>query len=169
MAASRARLLVTTASIAMIAAGCGSSAKTARSPHTAGPDDLTAVRVIRAWSAALRQGDVNGAARYFALPSEFINGPGDAVVIHNEGEAQAVNATLPCGAVLISTERHGRYVSALFRLTNRPGGGCGTGTGQLARTDFIIAKGRIVEWVRADAGGAPPGPVAPPTTPGPVV
>jgi hypothetical protein len=138
------------------------------------------VDVIRAWSDALRRGDVAGAARYFALPSEFVNGPGDVVMIHTEAQARAANASLPCGAVLISTTRHGRLITALFRLTERlgPNAGCGSGTGVLARTDFIIVGGRILDWIRApDAGGgAPPGlpapgpiPAQPPTSTGPVV
>ncbi len=118
--------------------------------------DPAAVRVIRAWSSALRRGNVRGAARYFALPSEFINGPdanGDipVITIRTRAEAAAVNATLPCGAVFISADQRGPYVNALFRLTNRPGpgGGCGSGTGQVARTNFVISAGHIVRWIRA--------------------
>ena len=43
-------------------------------------------------------------------------------------------------------------MNALFRLTGRPGlggSGCGGGVGQTARTNFMIAHGRIVEWIRA--------------------
>jgi hypothetical protein len=131
------------------------------------------VAVIRAWSVALRRGDIDAAARYFALPSVFADGAGDFLAIHNESEARAANATLTCGATLISTVRRGRYVSALFRLTNRPGpdGGCGSGTGALARTDFIIAHGRIVDWIRAPTteGGAPTTPAAPTGDSGTVV
>jgi len=166
----------------MMGAGCGSSAHRARTstapsaaPRSApASGGASAVGVIRGWSNALRRGDVDAAARYFALPSDFINGPGDALAIHTEAQARAANATLPCGAVLVSTVRHGRFITALFRLTNRPGpnAGCGSGTGGLARTDFVIAKGRIVDWIRApDAGGAAPAPLTPSTTPagGPVV
>jgi hypothetical protein len=122
--------------------------------------------VIRGWSDALRHGDVRGAARYFALPSLMINGPdpsGNAVVtaIGTRAEADAANASLPCGATFISADLRGRYINALFRLTNRPGpgGGCGGGAGLTARTNFVIAKGRIVEWIRApddpgDNGGS---------------
>lgn len=174
MARARWRWLVAVAGTAMIGTGCGSGAHRVRtSSHsspaptlgTAGP-----VGVIRAWSTALRRGDVNAAARYFALPSEFVNGPGDSLSIHTEAQARAANATLPCGAVLLSTTRRGRFVSALFRLTNRPGpnAGCGSGTGALARTDFIIADGHILDWIRSDAtgGGAAPGPSGPPPTSG---
>jgi hypothetical protein len=133
--------------------------------------------VVRAWSNALRRGDVRGAARYFALPSQFINGPDASgrvpvITIRSASEAEAVNATLPCGARFVSADRRGRYLNVLFRLTDRPGlgGGCGSGAGQLARTNFVIAAGRIVQWIRApnDPGdspnrGAPPGPAAPST------
>ena len=134
---------------------------------TGAPAAVDAVNVIRLWSNALRRGDVHGAARYFALPSVMINGTdsgGSAllITIDTPGQAEAANETLPCGAQLISTDRRGRYVNALFRLTGRPGPGgssCGAGGGQTARTNFVIAHGRIVEWIRApdDPGdnGAP--------------
>jgi hypothetical protein len=150
---------------------------------TPGPTGIAprpaAVAVIRAWSDALRRGDVRGAARLFALPSVMINGTdasGDAVVITigTTAEAEEANASLPCGAVLLSTDQRGRYVNGLFRLTGRPGVGgstCGTGTGQTARTNFVIAGGRIVEWIRApddpgDNGNVPTVPIVP-TTPSP--
>lgn len=133
------------------------------------PASPRAVAVIRGWSDALRAGHVQVAARYFQLPSELINGvgPGGTVAlirIHSLGQAEAANETLPCGAQLISTDQRGRYVNALFRLTRRPGPGgssCGSGGAQTARTNFLIAGGRIVEWIRApdDPGenGAPGG------------
>ncbi len=132
------------------------------------PASPQAVAVIRGWSNALRAGHVQAAARYFQLPSELINGVGTAgtmalIRIHNLAQAEAANETLPCGAKLISTDQRGRYVNALFRLTGRSGPGgtsCGgSGPGQTARTNFVIAGGRIVEWIRApdDPGdnGAP--------------
>ena len=145
---------------------------------TPGPTGIrpgpAAVAVIRGWSDALRRGDVNGAARYFAIPSVMINGTdagGSALVIPIGTSAEAIqaNASLPCGARLLSADQRGRYVNALFRLTGRPGFGgsdCGTGAGQTARTNFVIAGGRIIEWIRApdDPGdnGTPP---AVPTVP----
>jgi hypothetical protein len=136
-----------------------------------------AVNVIRAWADALRRGDVRTAARYFALPSVMINGTdsaGEALVITIEtpAEAEAANTTLPCGARLISTDQRGRYVNALFRLTGRPGPGgstCDGGVGTTARTNFVIAHGRILEWLRApsDPGdnGVPGTPSQPAPTP----
>ncbi len=128
---------------------------------TPGPTGIqpsaVAVAVIRDWAAALRQGDVRRAARYFAVPSLMVNGTdasGSAVVITiaNLADAEAANASLPCGAELVSADQRGRYVNALFRLTGRSGLGgstCGTGVGQTARTNFVIVGGRIVEWIRA--------------------
>jgi len=203
MAAARLGLLAA----GVVAAGCGSSAATrsARAndhpqpapPTGAGsptgprtrsipvptpsgvPADPAAVRVIRAWSNALRRGNVRSAASYFALPSRFINGPDSAgevavIAIHTLRQAEAVNASLPCGAQFMSADQRGRYVNALFRLTDRPGpgGGCGPGIGQLARTNFVIAGGRISEWIRAPndpgdngRGGSPPGPLPPRASP----
>jgi hypothetical protein len=168
--------LVLAVSAGLLMTGCGSTAVPHAAHAGASPPsvDPTAVTVIRSWSNALRRGDVAAAARYFALPSEFANGPvanGELVVVTIRTEAQAVtvNSGLSCGSVLISVHQQGRYVNALFRLTNRggPGGGCGSGAGQLARTDFLIAGGRIVEWIRAPEapdGGTSPQPAIP--TPG---
>jgi hypothetical protein len=142
------------------------------------------VSVIKAWSDALRRGDIAGAAHYFAVPSLMINGPdanGDAIVIRirSRAEAEAANVALPCGAQFISADQRGRYINALFRLTDRPGpgGGCGAGTGQTARTNFVISARRIVEWIRApddpgdNAAPTQPSPGSPPggTTTGPAV
>lgn len=129
------------------------------------------VAVIRAWSDALRRGDVRGAARYFAVPSVMINGTdasGNALVITigTLAQAETANESLPCGAKLLEADQRGRYVNALFRLTGRPGPGgsnCDTGVGQTARTNFVIVNGRIVEWIRApdDPGDNGTPPVAP--------
>jgi hypothetical protein len=132
-----------------------------------------AVAVIRGWADALRHGDVAAAARYFAVPSVMINGvvaggQVDVFRIHTRAQAREANETLPCGAKLISTDMRGQYVNALFALTGRPGPGgsnCGGGAGTTARTNFVIAHGRIVAWVRApsdpgDNGSGSPGPVA---------
>ncbi len=157
--------------------GGGPGAQTIPTPAPTGiPASPAAVAVIRAWSDALRRGDVRGAAKYFALPSVMINGPdssGNALVtaINSRAAADAANEQLPCGAKFISADRRGRYVNALFRLTNRsgPGGGCGAGAGETARTNFVIANGLIVKWIRApdDPGdnGGPPAPVVPSVAP----
>jgi hypothetical protein len=96
------------------------------------------------------------------------------LTIQTRAQAEAANATLPCGAQLISTDQRGRFVNARFRLTGRPGPGgsdCDGGVGAMARTNFVIAHGRIVEWLRApsDPGdnGTPRTPSQPPPSPSP--
>ncbi|MGZ4297628.1 MAG: hypothetical protein ACXVE4_10310, partial [Solirubrobacteraceae bacterium] len=122
-------------------------------PQAARPADARTVAVIRHWADALRRGDVRGAARYFEIPSVFAPGPDQEVTIHSLAEAEAANATLPCGAKLISVTRvGGPLVQALFRLTARPGRGgsaCSSGAGDTARTNFVIRSGRIRVWLRA--------------------
>lgn len=149
------------------------------SPKPTGtPPAAGAVSVIRAWADALRRGDVRGASRYFALPSVMVNGSGTSgealvITITTPDQAAAANATLPCGARLISADQRGRYVNALFRLTGRPGLGgstCDGGVGSTARTNFVIAHGRIVEWLRApsDPGdNRTPGQPSPTPSPSP--
>jgi len=119
-------------------------------PSTAQPED-----VIRAWADTLRRGQIAAAARFFAVPTIVANG-GQPLRLSSRAAIRFFNETLPCGAVLIGTERapHG-FVIATFRLTERPGPGvCGSGVGQTARTAFKIRHGLIEDWLRV--AGAPP-------------
>jgi hypothetical protein len=165
---------------ALTVGGCGSGSSTLlhRSHSTsfpAGGAPTDAVRVIRGWSQALRTGHVAAAAAFFRIPSVIFLGGAPPVQIRSRTDARIANAALPCGAELISTHRVGRFVNALFRLTNRPGrgggGGCGSGTGETARTNFLIENGQIVEWLRAPDqpgdNGTPKTGRGQPTTPGP--
>jgi hypothetical protein len=181
-----ARLLVVAllAPVALLISACGSAGSPAAGSHsrphasarapgrarqregvptipapgpTGTPAEADAVKVIEAWSNALRHGDVRGAAAYFRVPSEMINGIGAngsiaLIRIHSLAQAVAANETLPCGAKFVSADQRGQYVNALFKLTGRrgPGGnGCGSGSGQTARTNFLIQNGQIVQWIRA--------------------
>jgi hypothetical protein len=115
--------------------------------------------VIRAWADALRKGDVRGAASFFALPSVVANGT-PPVVLHTRADARLFNTSLPCGARLLRTSSAGRFTTATFRLTERPGpGACGRGVGLEARTTFVISGGKIREWRRVPDRPAPSGPV----------
>jgi hypothetical protein len=105
------------------------------------------VRVIDEWATALRQGDVEDAADRFAVPSVAQNGAG-AVTLDTRGEVLAFNDSLPCGARLVGARPAGRFIAATFRLTERPGGDCGSGAGALARTAFVIRGGKIRQWRR---------------------
>jgi limonene-1,2-epoxide hydrolase len=109
--------------------------------------------VIDAWVTALRRGDVDAAARYFAIPSTAENGP-LLIQIENLDDARRFNESLPCGARLVRAETQGQFTTATFRLTERPGPGiCGSGTGEAAKTSFVIRGGKIVEWRRVGIGG----------------
>lgn len=138
-------------------AGCGSdeegdaTSSAATVEGDADPDDL---QVIEDWSTTLSEGDVEGAAEYFATPSTAANGP---VVIEIETleDAVAFNETLPCGAEVVSAETTGETTIAEFVLSERPGGGCGTGVGGTASTSFVIEDGKIVEWERVIGNSEP--------------
>jgi predicted small lipoprotein YifL len=116
--------------------------------------DQADVDVIDDWARALAAGDVNGAARFFAIPSVAQNVL--LFPIENFDDARRFNASLPCGAELVRAEREGDFTVATFVLKERPGPGtCGDGTGETATTAFVIENGRIVEWRRVDDDGPP--------------
>jgi hypothetical protein len=117
-----------------------------------GDADAADVELIDAWATALTAGDIDGAARFFAIPSVTENGP--VLQIENLDQARLFNAALPCGAELIRATREGDFTIATFRLLERPGPGtCGDGTGETAMTAFVIVDHKIVEWRRVGAGG----------------
>lgn len=131
------------------------------------------VDVIKAWSEALHAGHVRAAAGYFQIPSVFADGPDGALVLRSRADAETANRELPCGAVFVSAEQRGRYIDALFKLTERPGPGgghaaCASPTGLTARVDFIIASGKITHWLRAPSLPGDNGTTTPttPTAPG---
>jgi hypothetical protein len=154
-------LLVTLALVLSALSGCGkgeeaesgaAGADTPSAEDVAGDADPDDVEVIAAWSEALRRGDIDAASKRFAIPSVAENGP---LLIHidSEAEARLFNQSLPCGGRLIRAESEGEFTTATFRLTERPGpGSCGTGTGETARTAFVIRDGAIVEWRRVGEG-----------------
>ena len=120
------------------------------------------IRVIRGWADALRRGDVERAAAFFALPVRIFTGTPPAQTLIDLEAVRAFNAGLPCGARLRDTRRGpGSRVVATFVLTERPGPGrCGEGTGRLAATAFLIEGRRIVQWLR---GPDPPQPESKPS------
>jgi len=151
--------------IALPIAGCGgggdgtssngtvSTGSQGSPPKVAGDASSGDIRVINGWVTTLRHGDVDAAARYFAIPSVAENG----VLIHIRSldDARRFNESLPCGARLIRAETAGDFTTATFHLTERPGPGlCGNGTGQTAQTSFVIRDGKIVEWRRVGLPGA---------------
>jgi hypothetical protein len=112
-----------------------------------GPAQAQARRVINAWLRALRHGDVERAAHYFALPSKFQNST-PVLTVHTERERIAVNLSLPCGAKARQMGGAGAYTIVTFELTKRPGADCGTGVGGTARGAIRVERRRIKEWYR---------------------
>ena len=155
---------------AVVMVGCGDSSSGDKpaskpAPRSAGqPAKQADVRVIRGWVDSLRAGHVDAAAGYFAVPTLVQNGT-PLLKLRTRAQVRLFNEALPCGARLLRTFQSGRYVAATFKLTERPGGDCGKGTGSEAATAFVIRAGKIVEWRRVPLPGEriPPTP-APPTS-----
>ena len=99
--------------------------------------------VIAGWARALRRGDEQAAARYFALPA-LIN-QASPMRLRSRREARAFNAGLPCGARLTAVAPAGPYVVATFRLTRRPDNVCDA-PGDTIRVGLIIRAGRFREF-----------------------
>lgn len=145
----------------LVAPGCGDEGD-GGSDSISGGADPEAVEVIEGWADELRGGNVEAAAEFWALPSIAQNGT-PPIELTSRRDVIAFNKALPCGAVLSRAETEEEFVVATFELTERPGAGrCGPGTGETARTAFLISDGKIVEWRRiADEEGlpAPEGPI----------
>ena len=109
------------------------------------------VEVIRAWSEALTESDIDAAAEFFAIPSQAENGL--TYDIETPEDAQFFNSSLPCGATLEETSIEGQFITATFELSDRPGQGPCPGSGNLAQTSFVIEDGAIVEWRRVALPG----------------
>jgi hypothetical protein len=185
-----AAVLVVALSLAA-AAGCGGSSKPSTAPpaqtladdpgptpptsdlalppgvpdESTGPAAVAARRVINNWLRALRHGNVKRAAHYFALPSKFQNAT-PVLTVNSEQERIAVNVSLSCGAVATEMGAAGVYTIVTFRLTERPGGNCGTGVGGTVRGAIRVERRKIKEWYRLPdkPGGqqqAPPAPSGP--------
>ncbi len=121
--------------------------------------------VLEGWAAAVRQGDPDRAARYFAVPA--IVAQSMTVELQTREQVRKFNDELPCGAKLLEVQHDGRYVVGTFRLTERPGHTCAT-AGQLVRVAFVIRARHFTEWRQVpDRPGAPPGPDEPEEAPPP--
>jgi hypothetical protein len=136
---------------AVVVAGCGSSEKTTSKPKAPPASASGPAGVIKGWADSLRSGNVKAAARYFALPARVSNG-GGAVRLTSRDSVEAFNATLPCGAKVVSTRQIAKgFTLATFELTERPGAGtCGSGVGDTASVAIRVRKGKITDWRRAN-------------------
>ena len=112
-----------------------------------GPASTAEVRVIRGWLDALRAGHIRAAARYFSLPARFQNLTTIAIMA-TPAQAVALNRSLPCGAKFLRAGDAQGFVVYEARLTNRPGGACGSGVGSIVRGAILIRDGKMIEWYR---------------------
>ena len=145
-------LLLTAAAFA----GCGG--ETRQADRFAPDEGAEPEAVVRAWAASMRRGDVDAATRLFAVPAIVANNT-PQIRLETRLQVKFFNQTLPCGGHVIAMERRGRVVVATFRLTDRPGGDCGSGTGQRAKAAFDVRGGKIVRWLRVTDRPQPAGPV----------
>jgi len=155
---SRAAIAVVVVIAGAAVAGCGGKDKahatTATAPAVPAPVvapgvSRDAANIVRRWADTLRRGDVEAAAKFFAVPSFVANG-GPPAHLTTHAAILGFNRSLPCGARLVRADRaHHGFVIATFVLTERPGPGtCGSGTGATARTAFRVKNGRITDWLR---------------------
>ena len=103
--------------------------------------------MLAGWAAALRRGDRDRAARYFAVPA--IVAQSMTVQLQTRAQVRKFNDELPCGARLLEVQHDGRYIVGTFRLTQRAGHTC-TAAGQLVRVAFVI-RGAPLHRVAAGA------------------
>jgi len=128
--------------------------------ESTGPADPQSARVVRAWSSALRSGDVAAATALWAVPSKVQNGT-PVLEMPTRRHVQVFNASLPCGSVVTSTGAAPEdFTITEFRLTQRRGAQCDAATGATARSAIRVRDGKIVEWYRLpddpNAPGAQP-------------
>jgi hypothetical protein len=129
-----------------------------------GPADAASAQVVRRWLTALSDGDVERAARLWALPARFQNGT-PVLTVDSPAERVAVNAALPCGGRVARIGGAGRFTVVAIRLTRRPGADCGAGVGGSVRATILARGGRIHALYRLyDRGEAPPAPGTPATS-----
>lgn len=157
----RAPLLLAVAVLGVVGCG-GSDAPPPVLGSSPAVPDTPDVAVVREWSEALRRGDVDTAVQKFALGATVSNGTPE-IRLSSRADVRAFNSSLACGAKLIKAIEHHGAIIATFRLTDRPGGNCGSGVGATARTAFKVKDGRIVRWLRLPNAGSPDG--APPRRP----
>jgi hypothetical protein len=109
--------------------------------------------LIRDWLMAVKKGDYDHAADFFARGA--IIDQGQPFRLETRAAARLFNAGLPCHANLIRLEDEGDVVLATFRLLPGPGGPC---EGRV-QVRYTIVDGRFTEWRQLPEGEEPEGPV----------
>lgn len=150
------RALVLPLLAAALVAGCGKDEPAAQRTTATTPAESGAERVVKEWSDDMRRGDIDGATALFAVPARVANGSPE-VALRTRADIRTFNASLPCGSKVVETAEHAGLIIATFELTDRPGGDCGTGTGNTARAAIEVRGGKIVRWLRLVDGDEAPG------------
>lgn len=125
-----------------------------------GPAPRGSAEVVSRWTAAVRRADFERAAQLFADGARVQNG-GGVELLNSPARKLVWNAALPCGATVSRIGGADGYAIVEFRLVERRGGDCGTGTGQPARAAIKVRAGRITGWYRLPLEGEPVRPSAP--------
>ena len=107
---------------------------------------------MRAWSAALNEGDNEAAADLFAAGAQVVQG-GRTIRLASHADAVAWNESLPCSGRIVEVETEGETVTATFVLGDRTTSACDA-PGAEATAAFHIEDGKIVLWHQL-AGEAP--------------
>jgi hypothetical protein len=113
--------------------------------------------VIRAWSAALRAGDIHPANALWATPAKVQNGT-PVLELPDRASVAIFNGSLPCGSVVTAAGgAPGGFTVTTVRLTRRRGAVCDA-VGATARTAILVRGGKIVAWYRLPDDPRAPGP-----------
>ncbi|WP_354698398.1 hypothetical protein DSM112329_04073 [Paraconexibacter sp. AEG42_29] len=127
--------------------------------------DAVSARVIKKWLGALSKGDIERAARFFALPARVQNGT-SVLTLRKAGDRVIFNEAFPCGARATKLQQGGKGFTIVdFVLTERAGGDCMGGAGGEARSAIRVVDGHITDWYRLDrlvpSSPTPPDPGSP--------
>ncbi|MEA2137858.1 MAG: hypothetical protein QOG56_1008 [Solirubrobacteraceae bacterium] len=126
--------------------------------------DPRGMSVIRAWTDALRAGDVEAANALWAAPAKVQNGT-PVLTLASPAAIALFNGSLPCGSVVTSAGgAPAGFTIATVRLTRRRGARCDA-VGASARVAIRVRDGRIAEWYRLPDDPAAPGLRPPPDDP----
>ena len=123
-----------------------------------GPAPIDARPAIEGWLAAVRDARFAAAARFFTVPARVQN-VSPVIDLASRRVIAGWNRSLPCGAVLTGLRgAQDGWAIATFRLVERRGGDCGTGTGRSATSAILVRNGLIARWHRLPDPGAEPPP-----------
>ena len=155
-----------------LAAGCGddatpdgeatppAAASTQATPRTTTSATLRRMRsVVRAWSARLNAGDLDGIAGLFRLPAYVAQGQTTYRLTTRE-DVRLWHSGLPCSGHILSIEIDGRFATAVFRLGHGRRTRCDA-PGTRAAARFEIVKNQIRSWEQIPVQQSePPAPTA---------